>query len=235
MNSDISTFAPDSQERKLETPAERRREKVRQTILEAAERVFAEEGYEGLSIRRLADEIDYSPYAIYKYFASKTELVGCLKEAFFMRLVRNIETAIGDEPSSWVFVKDCTKAYVRTAMEKPHHYVAAFTPTSSPVDDCADESELMQDESTPSAVAFRFLCDGLRDGVAQGVFRPDLDCHMAAISIAMSMHGIAKALIHQPAVFMTRADGSQMTVEEVLEFSADQLVRGIQNPAKMQA
>ena len=58
---------------------------------------------------------------------------------------------------------------------------------------------------------------------------------MAAISIAMSMHGIAKALIHQPAVFMTRADGSQMTVEEVLEFSADQLVRGIQNPAKMQA
>lgn len=235
MNTDISTFSSESRGTRLETPAERRREKVRQTILEAAERVFAEEGYEGLSIRRLADEIDYSPSAIYKYFTSKTELVGCLKEAFFMRLVRNIEAAIEDEPSSWVFVKDCTKAYVHTAMEKPHHYVAAFTPTNGPANDCAEAPEQMQDEDTPSAVAFRFLCDGLRDGVEQGVFRPDLDCHMAAISIAMSMHGIAKALIHQPSVFMTRADGSLMTVEEVLDFSADQLVRGIQNPATAQS
>ena len=82
MDSDISTFSGHEPVKTTQTPASRRREKVRQTILEAAERVFAEEGYEGLSIRRLAEEIDYSPSAIYKYFASKTELVGCLKEAF---------------------------------------------------------------------------------------------------------------------------------------------------------
>ena len=52
------------------SPAERRRLRVRGAILDAAEKVFAEEGETGLSIRRIADEIDYSPAAIYKYFSS---------------------------------------------------------------------------------------------------------------------------------------------------------------------
>ena len=53
---------------------------MRGAILEAAERVFSVEGEAGLSIRRLAEEIDYSPSAIYKYFGSKDELVDELKE-----------------------------------------------------------------------------------------------------------------------------------------------------------
>ena len=40
------------------SPAERRRLRVREAILDAAERVFAQEGEAGLSIRRIADEIE---------------------------------------------------------------------------------------------------------------------------------------------------------------------------------
>ena len=145
MDSDISTFSGHEPVKTTQTPASRRREKVRQTILEAAERVFAEEGYEGLSIRRLAEEIDYSPSAIYKYFASKTELVGCLKEAFFIRLVRNIENAIeGQGPGNWESVRDCTRAYVTTALEKPHHYLAGF----APADDCETGLDTNTDPKT---------------------------------------------------------------------------------------
>ena len=75
-----------------ETPADRRRSRVRESIISAAERVFAKEGEEGLSIRRLADEIDYSPSAIYKYFGSKEELIDELKEAFFERLLERSTT-----------------------------------------------------------------------------------------------------------------------------------------------
>ena len=66
-----------------QTPATRRRNKVREAILAAAERMFAKEGESGLSIRRLAEEIDYSPSAIYKYFGSKEELLEELKDSFF--------------------------------------------------------------------------------------------------------------------------------------------------------
>ena len=78
-------------EDELHTPAERRRIRVRGAILEAAERVFAVEGEAGLSIRRIADEIDYSPAAIYKYFGSKDELIDELKEAFFGRILCSLQ------------------------------------------------------------------------------------------------------------------------------------------------
>ena len=48
------------------SPAERRRRKVRDAIVSAAEEIFAEEGEAGLSMRRIAERIDYSPAALYK-------------------------------------------------------------------------------------------------------------------------------------------------------------------------
>ncbi|MAI89760.1 TetR/AcrR family transcriptional regulator [Ponticaulis sp.] len=227
MDSDISTFSGHEPVKTTQTPASRRREKVRQTILEAAERVFAEEGYEGLSIRRLAEEIDYSPSAIYKYFASKTELVGCLKEAFFIRLVRNIENAIeGQGPGNWESVRDCTRAYVTTALEKPHHYLAGF----APADDCetgldTNTDPKTLDDDSPSAVAFRFLCEGLEEGKQSGNFRQDLNVRTAALSIVMAMHGAVMTLIQIPKI-LTRDDGTMMDLDEMIEMYSDQLLRG---------
>ena len=78
----------------VSSPAQRRRNKVRARILSAAERVFAREGASGLSIRRLAETIDYSPAAIYKYFSSKDELVDELKETFFELILENVNRIV---------------------------------------------------------------------------------------------------------------------------------------------
>ena len=79
------------------TPAQRRHSKIRQMILSVADRVFTRDGEAGLSIRKLADEIDYSPGAIYKYFDSKQALLDELKEMFFERLLE--ELPVFDEGS----------------------------------------------------------------------------------------------------------------------------------------
>lgn len=71
------------------TPSERRRARTRSSTLKATEQVFVKEGEEGLSIRRLAEAIDYSPAAIYKYFVSKNELIDELKEVFFAQILEN--------------------------------------------------------------------------------------------------------------------------------------------------
>lgn len=231
MNSIITTLSSGGSKLEEDTPASRRREKVRQTILEAAERVFAEEGHEGLSIRRLAEEVDYSPSAIYKYFASKTELIGYLKEAFFMRLVRNIEEAIEnrtEEANGASYIRNCTQAYIKTALEKPHHYAAGFTPNPDEAFDNPDlsESEFMAGES-PSSVAFQYLCAEIEAGMASGEFRQDLNAHDAAVCLAMSTHGFAMSLIQMPDIFLNRPDGSSIQVDELLDVFADQVVRGL--------
>ena len=57
------------------TPSERRFEKNRQAILDAARSIIMEHGVDGLSMRVLADLVDYSPAALYKYFKDKDEIL----------------------------------------------------------------------------------------------------------------------------------------------------------------
>src|SRR6056297_1119423 len=120
----------------ISSPAERRRNKIRARILTAAETVFAREGVEGLSIRRLAENIDYSPAAIYKYFNSKDELVDELKESFFELILENVHRIVDTSSPFAERARDCVATYVRLGAGKPHHYAAAFageTMMSGPV------------------------------------------------------------------------------------------------------
>ena len=52
----------------------REREAVRAAILEAARTLFLSEGYANVSMRKIAEQIEYSPGAIYSYFPSKEDI-----------------------------------------------------------------------------------------------------------------------------------------------------------------
>ena len=71
----------------------RDREAVRRAILDAARDLFVTEGYHNVSIRKIAERIEYSPAAIYGYFPSKDDIFFALAEEGFRLLGR-----AGDEP-----------------------------------------------------------------------------------------------------------------------------------------
>ena len=62
---------------------ERDREAVRRAILDAARELFVNEGYRNVSIRKIAEKIEYSPAAIYGYFPSKDDIFYALAEEGF--------------------------------------------------------------------------------------------------------------------------------------------------------
>jgi AcrR family transcriptional regulator len=57
------------------SPSQRRFDKNRQAILDAARVIITEQGIAALSMRTLAARVDYSPSALYKYFADKEEIM----------------------------------------------------------------------------------------------------------------------------------------------------------------
>jgi AcrR family transcriptional regulator len=59
---------------------ERDREAVRRSILDAARELFMAEGFQHVSIRKIAERIEYSPAAIYGYFPSKDDIFFALAE-----------------------------------------------------------------------------------------------------------------------------------------------------------
>jgi len=58
----------------------RERDTVRRKILNAARTLFLSDGYANVSMRKIADQIEYSPGAIYSYFASKEDIFFALAE-----------------------------------------------------------------------------------------------------------------------------------------------------------
>jgi len=62
---------------------ERDREAVSRSILDAARDLFVSEGYRNVSIRKIAEKIEYSPAAIYGYFPSKDDIFYALAEEGF--------------------------------------------------------------------------------------------------------------------------------------------------------
>src|SRR3954471_16699292 len=65
---------------------ERDREAVRRAILEAARELFVTDGFNNVSIRKIAERIEYSPAAIYGYFPSKDDIFFALGEGGFRLL-----------------------------------------------------------------------------------------------------------------------------------------------------
>jgi AcrR family transcriptional regulator len=65
---------------------EREREAVQRAILDAARDLFVAEGYQNVSIRKIADRIEYSPAAIYSYFPSKDDIFFALADEGFRLL-----------------------------------------------------------------------------------------------------------------------------------------------------
>ena len=65
---------------------EREREAVSRAILDAARDLFVAEGYHNVSIRKIAERIEYSPAAIYSYFPSKDDIFFALAEEGFRLL-----------------------------------------------------------------------------------------------------------------------------------------------------
>src|SRR3982750_147289 len=65
---------------------ERDREAIRRAILDAARELFVAEGYHNVSIRKIAERIEYSPAAIYSYFPSKDDIFFALAEEGFQLL-----------------------------------------------------------------------------------------------------------------------------------------------------
>jgi AcrR family transcriptional regulator len=80
---------------------DRERETVSRSILDAARELFVTEGYQHVSIRKIAERIEYSPAAIYGYFASKDDIFFALAEEGFRLLFTTAseQTDAGSDPA----------------------------------------------------------------------------------------------------------------------------------------
>ena len=111
---------------------ERDREAVRRSILDAARELFVAEGYQNVSIRKIAERIEYSPAAIYGYFPSKDDIFFSLAEEGFRLLGHPGDHARLDGLAPIDRLRAIFWRFYQFSREQPQYFALMFVDRSVP-------------------------------------------------------------------------------------------------------
>ena len=101
---------------------QRQREEVREGILRAAWALVQAEGWQSLSIRKIADAIEYSVPVIYSHFENKDAILQEFTKEGFRKLNTALQEAGAQEKNPADQVMTMAKAYWHFAFQNKEYY-----------------------------------------------------------------------------------------------------------------
>jgi AcrR family transcriptional regulator len=141
-------------------------EAFRRRAVDAAMKLFAERGYEGVSLRSVAADLGVSAMAPYRYFANKAEMFAMVRAEAYRRFANRLEQALhaGDDPLNRLV--SLREAYLDYALSDPDAYRVMFALAQEPEEQYPALAE-------QSGRAFRYLVDAVEDAARAGVVEGD--------------------------------------------------------------
>jgi AcrR family transcriptional regulator len=167
---------------------EREKQATRQRILDAARELFVHEGYEAVTMRRVAEKIEYSPTAIYVHFKDKAALIRELCAHDFLRFAEVLnKVARVQDPLERL--RKLSRAYIAFAQEHPTTYRLLFMQRHPPEMEDAEDSSIQQ--GNPEQDAYAFLQKQVQEARDAGCFRPEYqDVDLISQTLWGGLHGL---------------------------------------------
>lgn len=196
--------------------AERRaREKseFREEVLAAARAIVLEEGFGGLTMRKIADAVEYAPGTIYLYFESRDAIAFelCRRgfEEFLSALVPAASIVDPEER-----LRDLGRRYVAFGIARPQTYRLIFMEEAKYA--TAIFAKRVEDADSPGMRALALLVMTFDELRAQGRLRVDATSQELAETIWASVHGIVSLVCTYSNVPMTSAERLMAVQTEML-------------------
>ena len=143
------------------TPRQRRHLRTRDAILDAARQIIAEDGADNLSMRGIAERIDYSAAGLYEYFGGKDEIITAVcmqgEERLYQKMI-NVDTSL--PPLEYLI--ELGLGYIDFALNNADHFKLMFASEIEP-------SEEIQDTFREKS-SFGILVGAIQRGIDEGVF-----------------------------------------------------------------
>ncbi len=194
------------------TSAERRqreRTEMQALIRETAMRLFTSEGVENVSMRRLAEAIEYTPGALYSYYKDKAELLYALHVEGFAKL-HALQLTIDPKSPPLARLRRCGETYLQFAFENPQLYELMFISRSiMPIieEQCAWDQGLR---------TYDFLRTIVRDCMAAGHL-PNGELEGATYAMWSLVHGAASLVLRGRCPVIPEGQGHAL-VRQAYEF-----------------
>lgn len=169
---------------------EREKEEKRKLIINTAKKLFSEQGFEKVSLRNIADAIEYSPTMIYLYFKDKNELLHALHIEGFKMFQQCFEESGKGIVDPWKRLEELGKVYIRFALENPDYYELMFI-AGGPM-----QTEITEDAWNEGLKSHSYLESVIRECMEAGYLNGQ-DYRMVAFIIWCFVHGMVSLMIKE--------------------------------------
>ncbi len=193
---------------------EQQKKEIRQLILDHSMKLFVEEGFSHVSMRKIAERIQYSPTTLYLYFKDKNEILfHCCESGFKMMLTANISLSLISNPIDRLH--QMGKNYLQFGLEYPEFYDLMFI-QEAPMDRLIQMGEGWS-SGDQSLNALKII---IQDGMDQGLIVP-AKVETVAMAVWSMVHGLVSLAIRK------RLDKlvSQADMEQTMHDSLDWLLK----------
>ena len=170
---------------------QREKDDFRAKIMNAARDLFAAEGIEAVSMRKIADSVEYSPTVIYQHFADKESLLREICRDDFASLAETFGQ-IAHVPDPIERIEKIGLAYARFGIENPNHYRLMFmTPLHANLPEEKDCGK-----GNPDQDGYAFLKQTVAEAVTAKKFRDGLnDPELVSQMLWSAVHGLVSLQI----------------------------------------
>lgn len=168
---------------------EKQKTEIRKMILDASMKLFVEQGFENVSIRKIADLIEYSPTTVYLYFKDKDDILFNLHELGFQKMAEYNE-GLWDIKNPLMRLHKMGENYIKFGISHPEFYDIMFI-MRAPMQ--AIEST-MECEWKSGDTALGRLKDTIREGMDKGlIVKGNVDA--VSMVIWSMVHGLVSLSI----------------------------------------
>lgn len=188
---------------------ERERTEMRERIIEAARGLFVTEGYDRTTLRRIAEEIEYTPGAIYAYFKDKDAILYALHQQGFEELSRRMTEAMLGAKNPLEALDRLGRAYLVFARENPEMYDLMFIAQAT--------SRAMPEELWPEGQRTYDQLKSVVKAAIDGGWIAATDVESAAFLLWSFAHGMASLQVRDRCMVL----GTMANVPEIMDGAFD--------------
>jgi AcrR family transcriptional regulator len=168
---------------------EKQKLEIRKLILDAAMKLFVEEGVDNVSIRKIADLIEYSPTTVYLYFKDKDEIFYSLHDIGFQKL-QELNHNLDTIKNPLLRLHKMGENYLNFGLDNSEYYDLMFI-QREPMDKL-EEMECTDWENGNTAMAR--LRTTVSECIEQG-FLAEGDVNLVSLSVWSMVHGLVSLAI----------------------------------------
>lgn len=204
--------------KQIEIDREQRQAQMKRRILDAAMKLFVQQGFDNITMRNIAAAIGFSPGATYRYFESKDDIFFALRGEGFDRFYRRqLDGRTSGDPARKL--REHALVYIGFALDHPEYYEIMFL-MRAPVERAVEKKEWHATKKS-----LDLLRDDLREAAEAGLLA-GFDLEALTLLFWSSLHGVMSLLMSR-----RTAPHSSQSPEELATKVVDCLLQGcLKNP-----